>query len=115
MVRYVGSHLDGVHLIHDRDSARRHCTSRLKLQARLLTILTDGVVDNEETQTVVRLRDPDFGQYPMHEGTLIRPVRGWLKKHHFVFTGCENEAAAKIIDLAGVWADPGQCLTIRRG
>ena len=93
LVRYVGSYLDGVHLIHDRDK-------RLKLQARLLTILTDGVVDNEETRTVVGLRDPDFGQYPVHEETLIRHVRGWLKQHRFVFTGCEDEAAAKIVDLA---------------
>ena len=93
LVRYVGSYLDGVHLIHDRDK-------RLKLQAKLLTILTDGVVDNEETRTVVGLRDPDFAQYPVHEETLIRHVRGWLKKHRFVFTGCEDEAAAKIVDLA---------------
>jgi len=93
LVRYVGSYLDGVHLIHDRDK-------RLKLQAKLLTILTEGVIDNEETRTVVGLRDPDFGQYPVHEETLIRHVRAWLKQHRFVFTGCEDEAAAKIVDLA---------------
>ncbi len=93
LVRYVGSYLDGVHLIHDRNR-------RLKLQAKLLTILTDGVIDNEETQTVVGLSDPDFTKYPVHEETLIRHVRGWLKKHRFVFTGCEDEAAAKIVDLA---------------
>lgn len=93
LVRYVGSYLDGVHLIHDRDK-------RLKLQAKLLTILTEGVIDNEETRTVVGLCDPDFGQYPVHEETLIRHVRGWLKQHRFVFIGCEDEAAAKIVDLA---------------
>ena len=31
---------------------------------------------------------------------MIRYVRGWLKQHRFVFAGCEDEAAAKIVDLA---------------
>ncbi|MAS35385.1 MAG: hypothetical protein CL610_15350 [Anaerolineaceae bacterium] len=93
LVRDVGSYLDSVHLVHDRDK-------RLKLQARLLTALTDGVQDDEGTHTVIGMRDPDFIKYPVHAETLIRYVRGWLKQHRFVFTGCEDEAATKIVDLA---------------
>jgi len=93
LVRYVGSYLDSVHLIHDE-------AKRAKLQAKLLTALMDGVQDDEGTYTVVGLRDPDFMKYPVHAEKLTRYVRGWLKKHRFVFTGCEDEAAAKIVDLA---------------
>jgi hypothetical protein len=82
-----------VHLVHDRDK-------RLKLQARLLAALTDGVQDDEGVYTVVGLRDPDFSQYPVHGETMIRYVRGWLKQNRFVFTGCEDETAAQIVDLA---------------
>jgi hypothetical protein len=93
LLRDVGSYLDSVHLVHDRDK-------RLKLQARLLAALTDGVQDDEGTYTVVGLHDPDFLKYPVHAEKLTRFVRGWLKQHHFVFAGCEEEAAVQIVDLA---------------
>lgn len=93
LVRYVGRYLDSVHLIHDE-------AKRAKLQARLLTTLMDGVQDDEGTYTVVGMRDPDFIKYPVHAEKLIRYVRGWLKQHRFVFMGCEDEAAVRIVDLA---------------
>src|SRR5690606_9239978 len=93
LVRYVGNYLDSVHLIHDE-------TKRAKLQAKLLAALSDGVQDDEGTYSVVGLRDPDFMKYPVHAEKLTRYVRGWLKQHRFVFMGCEDETAAKIVDLA---------------
>jgi len=93
LVRAVGSYLDSVHLVHDD-------AKRLKLRARLLTALTDGVQDDEGTYTVVGMRDPDFGHYPVHAEKLTRYVRGWLKQHRFVFAGCEDEVAIQIVDLA---------------
>jgi hypothetical protein len=93
LTRYVGRYLDTVHLIHDE-------AKRAKLQAKLLVALTDGVQDDEGTYSVVGLRDPDFMQYPVHAEKLTRYVRGWLKQQHFVFAGCEDEVAAKVVDLA---------------
>lgn len=93
LVRYVGRYLDSVHLIHDE-------AKRAKLQAKLLTALMDGVQDDEGTYTVVGLRDLDFSKYPVHAEKLTRYVRGWLKHNRFVFAGCEDETAAKIVDLA---------------
>ena len=93
LVRYVGSYLDSVHLIHDRDK-------RVKLQAKLLVALTDGVQDDDGTYKVLGLSDPDFPSIRFTKRRLIRYVRGWLKQHRFVFAGCEEEAAAKIVDLA---------------
>ena len=93
LIRYVGRYLDSVHLIHDE-------AKRAKLQAKLLTAVMDGVQDDEGTYTVVGLRDPDFMKYPVHAEKLIRYVRGWLKQNRFVFMGCEDEAAVKIVDLA---------------
>lgn len=93
LVRYVGNYLDSVHLIHDE-------TKRAKLQAKLLTALMDGVQDDEGTYTVVGLRDQDFMKYPVHAEKLTRYVRGWLKQNRFVFMGCEDESAARIVDLA---------------
>ena len=91
--RYVGRYLDTVHLIHDE-------RKRAKLQAKLLTILTDGVQNDDETYKVIGMRDPEFSQYPVHEESMVRYVRGWLKQHRFVFMGCEDETAATIVDLA---------------
>lgn len=93
LVRYVGNYLDSVHLIHDE-------AKRAKLQAKLLAALTDGVQDDDGTYSVVGLHDPDFMKYSVHAQTLIRYVRGWLKQNRVVFMGCEDEAAAKIVDLA---------------
>ncbi len=93
LVRYVGRYLDTVHLIHDD-------AKRTKLQAKLFATLMDGVQDDEGAFTAVGLHDPDFMKYPVHAETLTRYVRGWLKQHRFVFAGCEDEAAAKIVDLA---------------
>ena len=93
LVRYISGYLDSVHLVPDD-------AKRVELQAKLLTTLTDGVQNDEGTYAVVGLRDPDFGQYPVHAEKLTRYVRGWLKQHRFVFAGCEDEAAAKIVDLA---------------
>jgi hypothetical protein len=93
LVRYVGNYLDSVHLIHNE-------AKRAKLQAKLLVVLTNGVQDDEGTYTVVGLHDPDFSKYPVHAEKLTRYVRGWLKQHRFVFAGCEDEVAAKIVDLA---------------
>ncbi|MGC1309420.1 MAG: hypothetical protein WA885_19540, partial [Phormidesmis sp.] len=36
----------------------------------------------------------------VHEESMVRYVRGWLKQHRFVFVGCEDESAATIVDLA---------------
>lgn len=91
LVRYVGSYLDSVHLIHDE-------AKRAKLQAKLLTSLMDGVQDDEGT--VVGLRAPDFMHDPVHVQKMTRYVHGWLKQHRFVFAGCEDEVATKIVDLA---------------
>ncbi|MFQ3660713.1 MAG: helicase-related protein, partial [Anaerolineae bacterium] len=93
LTRYVGNYLDGVHLI--RDEAKR-----MKLQAKLLAALMDGVHDDDGTRSVIGLRDPGFMKHPVHAETLIRYVRGWLKQNRFVSMGCEDEAAAKIVDLA---------------
>jgi len=93
LVRYVGRYLDSVHLIHDE-------AKRAKLQAKLLTALMDGVQEDDGTYSVVGLRDPDFVKYPVHAEKLVRYVRGWLKQNRVVFMGCEDEAAAKIVDLA---------------
>lgn len=93
LVYYVGGYLDSVHLVHDD-------AKRIKLQAKLLAALVDGVQDDDGSYTVVGMRDPDFGQYSLHAEKLARYVRGWLKQHRFVFAGCEDEAAAKIVDLA---------------
>lgn len=93
LVRYVSGYLDSVHLVHDD-------AKRVKLQAQLLTALTDGVQADDGTYKVIGLSDPAFGQYPVHDEAMIRWVRGWLKLHRFVFAGCEDEAAAKIVDLA---------------
>jgi hypothetical protein len=93
LLRYVGGYLDSVHLVHDD-------AKRVRLQARLLTALTDGVQDDEDTYAVVGLLDPDFMKYPVHAEKMTRFVCGWLKQHRFVFAGCEDEAAAKIVDLA---------------
>ena len=49
LVRYVGSYLDSVHLVHDREK-------RVKLQAKLLAALTDGVQDDDGTYKVVGLQ-----------------------------------------------------------
>jgi hypothetical protein len=89
----VGRYLDSVHLVHDR-------AKRLKLQAKLLVALTDGVQDDDGTYKVLGLSEPDFARYPGHEATLIRYVSGWLKQQRFVFAGCEDEAAAQIVSLA---------------
>lgn len=91
--RYVGRYLDTVHLIHDDKK-------RAKLQAKLLTILTDGIQNDDETYKVIGMRDPEFSQYSVHEESMVRYVRGWLKQHRFVFMGCEDETAATIVDLA---------------
>jgi hypothetical protein len=91
--RYVTRYLDTVHLIHDDKK-------RAKLQARLLTILTDGVQNDDETYKVIGMRDSEFSEYPVHEESMVRHVRGWLKQHRFVFMGCEDETAATIVDLA---------------
>lgn len=93
LVYYVGGYLDSVHLVHDD-------AKRIKLQAKLLAALVDGVQDDDGSYTVVGMRDPNFGQYSLHAEKLARYVRGWLKQHRFVFAGCEDEAAAKIVDLA---------------
>jgi len=91
--RYVGRYLDTVHLIHDDKK-------RAKLQAKLLTILSDGVQNDDETYKVIGMHNPDFNQYPVHEESMVRYVRGWLKQHRFVFMGCEEESATTIVDLA---------------
>jgi hypothetical protein len=91
--RYVGRYLDTVHLIHDDKK-------RAKLQAKLLTTLTNGVQNDDETYKVIGMRDSEFSQYPVHEESMVRYVRGWLKQHRFVFMGCEDETAATIVDLA---------------
>ena len=91
--RYVGRYLDTVHLIHDDKK-------RAKLQAKLLSILTHGVQNDDETYKVIGMQDADFSQYPVHEESMVRYVRGWLKQNRFVFMGCEDETAATIVDLA---------------
>jgi len=91
--RYVTRYLDTVHLIHDDKK-------RAKLQAKLLSILSDGVQNDDETYKIIGMRDSEFSQYPVHEESMVRYVRGWLKQHRFVFMGCEDETAATIVDLA---------------
>src|SRR5690606_19801903 len=63
--RYVGRYLDTVHLIHDEKK-------RAKLQAKLLTILKDGVQNDDETYKVIGMRDPEFSQYSVHEESMVR-------------------------------------------
>lgn len=92
LVRYVSRYLDTVYLIHDT-------AKRSKLQAKLLSDLTHGVENDDGTRKVLGMTDPAFAQYPIHEDTMVRHVRSWLKKHHFVFAGCEDDAAIKIVDL----------------
>lgn len=93
LVRFVSSYLDTVHLIHERDK-------RFKLQAKLLLELVEGVQRDDGTFKVVGMRDPDFAKYPVHAEAMTRHVRSWLKNHRIVFAGCEDEVAAKIVDLA---------------
>ena len=92
LVRYVSQYLDTVHLIHDT-------AKRSKLQAKLLAMLEHGIENDDGTRKVVGMTDPEFAQYPVHEETMVRHVTSWLKKHHFVFTGCEEDTAIKIVDL----------------
>ncbi len=93
LLSVLNTYLDTVHLIADHDK-------RSRLQANLLTILTAGVQADDDTFTVMGLADPDFNRYPIHSETLIRHVRNWLKAHHFVFSGCEQEVAVHIVQLA---------------
>lgn len=93
LLRYVGRYLDTVHLIHDE-------AKRARLQAKLLSALTDGVQSEDSSYAVVGLRDPDFTKFPVHAEKLIRYVRGWLKQQRFVFMGCEAEVAAQVVELA---------------
>ncbi len=89
----IAHYLDDVHLISDDGK-------RAKLQAKLLLILTNGVQADDSRYRVVGMGDPDFDRYPVHEETLTRHVRSWLKEHRFVFAGCEGEVATQIIRLA---------------
>lgn len=93
LVRYVSRYLDTVHLIHDEGK-------RARLQAKLLSAIIDGVKNIDDTYKVIGMRDPQFSQHSVHEEAMIRYVRGWLKQHRFVFTGCEDETAATVVDLA---------------
>jgi len=92
LVRYVSRYVDTVHLIHDT-------AKRSKLQAQLLNLLQHGIENDDGTRKVIGMTDPDFAQYPVHEETMVRHVTSWLKKHHFVFAGCEEDTAIKIVDL----------------
>jgi len=92
-VRYVSRYLDTVHLVHDT-------AKRSKLQAQLLKLLQHGIENDDGTRKVVGMTDPEFGQYPVHEETMARHVKNWFKKHHFVFAGCEEDTAIKIVDLS---------------
>jgi superfamily II DNA or RNA helicase len=89
----ISRYLESVHLIADDHK-------RAQLQAKLLTILSNGVQTDDGTYRVMGLCDPEFNQYPVHTETLTRYVRNWLKEHHFVFVGCEHEVAVQIVLLA---------------
>ena len=93
LVRYVSRYLNSVHLIHDE-------AKRARLQAQLLSVVMDGMQADDGTYKVVGMRNPEFNQYQVHEPTLVRFVRRWLKRHRFVFAGCEDETATTIVDLA---------------
>ncbi len=89
----INRYLDNVHLIADDHK-------RAQLQAKLLAILSNGVQADDGTDTVMGLCDPEFTQYPVHTETMIRHIRNWLREYHFVFTGCEQEVAVQIVQLA---------------
>lgn len=93
LVRYLNRYLDTVHLIQDQKKLT-------KLQAKLISILTQGVQNDDETYLVIGMRDPDFSKYPVHEERLLSYVKRWLKRHRVVFMGCEAETATTIVDLA---------------
>jgi hypothetical protein len=108
LLSVLNTYLDTVHLIADNDK-------RSRLQANLLTILTSGVQADDDTFTVMGLADPAFNQYPIHTETLIRHVRNWLKAHHFVFSGCEQEVAVHIVQLARQTLGMGNSQTANHG
>ncbi|MEP6986082.1 MAG: helicase-related protein, partial [Chloroflexota bacterium] len=89
----LNRYLDNVHLMADDHK-------RAQLEAKLLAILSNGVQADDGTYAVIGLCNPEFTQYPVHTETLTRHVRNWLKEHHFVFTGCEQEVAVRIVLLA---------------
>jgi hypothetical protein len=96
LVKHVGGYLDDVHIISDH-------AKRAKLQAKLLGAVMRGVDDaNRDVAIVVGVKHPDFFKYPVHRETLTRWIVSWLKKHRFVFAGCEEEVAAKVIDLTAL-------------
>lgn len=93
LVEHVGRYLDTVHIIADH-------TKRAKLQADLLGHVIRGVDDpHRDVAVVVGLKHPDFFKYPVHREKMTGWIVSWLKKHRFVFAGCESEVAEKIIDL----------------
>lgn len=91
--RYVRRYLDSVSVIHD-------LSKNAKLQAELLTAMLHGVLNDDETRKIVGLLDTDFAQYPVHEEQLIEWVRSWLKYKRYVFMGCEQEVAQKVVTVA---------------
>jgi hypothetical protein len=96
LVEHVGRYLDTVHIITDP-------AKRAKLQADLLGAVMRGVDDpHRDVAIVVGVKHLDFFKYPVHRETLTRWIVSWLKKHRFVFVGCEEEVAEKVIDLTAL-------------
>lgn len=91
--RFVRRYLDTVSLIHD-------VSKNAELQAKLLTAILHGVLMDDETRKIVGLLDADFPKYPVHEGQLTKWVRNWLKRKGYVFMGCEEEVAQKVVMVA---------------
>ena len=55
-------------------------------------------VDNPDRE-MLGMTHPNFFKYPVNRETMMHWVVSWLKRHRFVFAGCEAEVAAKVIDL----------------
>jgi superfamily II DNA or RNA helicase/16S rRNA G966 N2-methylase RsmD len=82
----VEAYLDRVHILNDKQW--------MKLKAHLLAVLAEG------TDEVIGMRDSAFLSYPTHEEALTAWLTNWLRTERVVFTGCEAEVAAQIIERA---------------
>jgi superfamily II DNA or RNA helicase len=87
----VAAYLETVHLV--ADEARF-----VKLQAQLFEVLTQGVHVEDETSHIVGICHEDW--LPEHQPSLTNWISAWLKRERMVFTGCEGEVAAHLVQRA---------------
>jgi hypothetical protein len=87
----VTTYLETVHLV--ADEARF-----VKLQAQLFEVLTHGVNKDDSTSRIIGVCREDW--LPQHQPPLTNWISAWLKRERIVFTGCEDEVAAQLVQRA---------------